>query len=179
LLDAHRCVVQRRVLTACVAPPLHVPKFKMEAPLGHSRCQSSRSLRSVPVARQDFLLSEAPCVSRTRMERGSNLSRYSTVKHSETAVKTKLNLVWSDCRDSLNLKQCIAREASYFDKRSSREKFVITLSAMARWTLHTPCGLMLPEKIFIDCVDGSKVIQVLYKDLQSTIRLNVSRTGPI
>jgi len=50
---------------------------------------------------------------------------------------------------------------------------------MARWTLHTPCRLMLPKKILINCVDGSKIIHVLHEDLYSTIRSNVSRTGPI
>ena len=63
--------------------------------------------------------------------------------------QTKLDLVWSGSRDSLNLKQCIAGEASYLDKRSSRNPFIITLR---QWLAGrcTPCGLMLPEKLFIN-----------------------------
>jgi hypothetical protein len=38
---------------------------------------------------------------------------------------------------------------------------------------------MLPKNFLINCVDGSKIIHVLHEDLDSTIRSNVSRTGPI
>jgi hypothetical protein len=54
---------------------------------------------------------------------------------------------------------------------------------MARWTLHTPCGLMLPEKLLIDRVDDSKVIHVLHEDLYGTIigqlSLGQDRSRPI
>jgi hypothetical protein len=79
--------------------------------------------------------------------------------------------------DSLNLKEPIAGDARYLDQRSSTG-FNHHPSAMARWTLHTPCRFMLPKKLLINCVDGPKIIHVLHEDLYSTIRSNVSRTGP-
>src|ERR1700755_961705 len=42
--------------------------------------------------------------------------------------------------------------------------------------LHAPCGLMLPKKLLINHVDGSKIVHILHEDL-CIIRSNVSRAA--
>jgi hypothetical protein len=70
------------------------------------------------------------------------------------------------------------RGTSTNDLNELNTRFYHHSSAIARWTLHTPCGLMLPQKVLINCVDGSIIVHILHEDLPaySIVRSNVSRT---